>query len=65
LRRIAHGQYQLLYDSPMDGSGSGSGYATPTIAATVNVAPVLIPGALFLFGPGMVGLAALTRRFNI
>jgi hypothetical protein len=30
----------------------------------VSVNPVPIPGALLLFGPGFVGLAAIKRRFK-
>jgi hypothetical protein len=56
------GQYQLLYDSPMDGSGNG--YTTPTIEAIVNVAPVPIPGAFLLFGPGLLALAGIRRRVS-
>jgi hypothetical protein len=31
---------------------------------SVNAAPVPIPGALLLFGPGLAGLAAVRRRFK-
>ena len=37
----------------------------PVIAGvSVSAAPVPLPGALLLFGPGLVGLAAVKRRFK-
>jgi hypothetical protein len=56
------GQYQLLYVYPMDGSGNG--YTTPTISATVEVAPVPIPAAAWLFIPGLAAIAAMRKRFT-
>ncbi len=43
-----------------------NGYANQVAIDNINGynAPVPIPGALLLFGPGLVGLAAIRRRFK-
>ncbi len=56
----AQGSSTTLAFTSTDGAGS---YYGPVIGnVTVVVAPVPIPGALLLFGPGLVGLAAIKRR---
>jgi hypothetical protein len=41
----------------------GSTYA-PYLTVTYDLAPVPIPGAVWLLGSGLVGLVAIRRRFN-
>ncbi len=46
--------------------GGGYGWGNTPVEATITGGPaaVPIPGALLLFGPGLVGLAAIKRRFG-
>ena len=47
--------------------GTSEGSDVPWIMGvnlTINATPVPIPGALWLLGPGLVGLAAMRRRFK-
>ncbi len=56
------GPYEFYYYSEV-----GSAYALAVHDGDISgevVAPTPIPGAIFLFGPGLVGLAALRRRFK-
>ncbi|MCX5805515.1 MAG: VPLPA-CTERM sorting domain-containing protein [Proteobacteria bacterium] len=45
-------------------SGQGTGdYAGVNLTIETSTTPVPIPGAIWLFGPGLAGLAGLRRRF--
>ncbi len=51
-------------DSPT-GGGSPTGLGSPTgVGMDVPTNPVPVPSALLLFAPGLVGLAAIRRRFR-
>ncbi len=45
-------------------SAGGVGTGKPTAVGHYTIAPVPIPAALLLLGPGLVGLAAVRRRFK-
>ena len=49
----------LVFDE-VSSTGNGNDFAINR----VNVNPVPIPGAILFFGPGLVGLAAVRRRFK-
>lgn len=53
---LAPGTYVLQMRGTVTGAGGGS------YAGTLNIAPVPLPAAAWLFGSGLLGLGALVRR---
>jgi hypothetical protein len=57
--------HQLLVFTPIAiGVGASSYPGIDLVSLTAPGAPVPLPSALYLLGPGLIGLAAIRRRFK-
>ncbi|NWF71606.1 MAG: hypothetical protein HXY51_00980 [Nitrospirae bacterium] len=60
------GAFTLLFASPNPGTGgafTSTSIFSGNVVNTVDVAPVPLPGAVLLFGSGLMGLVPMLRRY--
>ncbi len=53
---------EFIFSNPNAGGGSNVSNSQQFYISNLDVAPVPIPGAVWLFGTGLIGLARFTRR---